>query len=175
MTGSGAGFGHVAVGGAAGAPLRGLASLRTACRLSLALVPLGLAMWAGHSLFHVVTGWSTAWPTSAPPSTWGLTGSASHMDVAAGTPDAGLAPRPSVVPARRRVAADALRRLANHARRHGAVGAPRSDSSCHGRALPWRSTRAACGRFFSRCRCAGWCTDEAAGAPDTSRGAHDRP
>ena len=39
------------------ASLRGLA-----CRLSLTLVPLGLAMWAGHSLFHVVTGWSTAWP-----------------------------------------------------------------------------------------------------------------
>jgi cytochrome c oxidase assembly factor CtaG/ferredoxin len=40
-----------------------LASFRgTACRLSLALVPLGLAMWAGHSLFHMVTGWSTAWP-----------------------------------------------------------------------------------------------------------------
>ena len=33
-----------------------------ACRLSLALVPLSLAMWAGHSLFHAVTGWSTAWP-----------------------------------------------------------------------------------------------------------------
>ncbi len=40
-----------------------LASLRgLACRLSLALVPLGLAMWAGHFLFHAVTGWSTAWP-----------------------------------------------------------------------------------------------------------------
>ena len=39
------------------ASLRGLA-----CRLSLTLVPLGLAMWAGHSLFHAVTGWSTAWP-----------------------------------------------------------------------------------------------------------------
>ena len=40
------------------ASLRGLA-----CRLSLTLVPLGLAMWAGHSLFHAATGWSTAWPT----------------------------------------------------------------------------------------------------------------
>jgi ferredoxin len=40
-----------------GAAFRGLAS-----RLSLTLVPLGLAMWAGHSLFHAVTGWSTAWP-----------------------------------------------------------------------------------------------------------------
>ena len=53
------------VGRASGIGLiRGAASLRgLACRLSLALVPLGLAMWAGHSLFHVVTGWSTGWPT----------------------------------------------------------------------------------------------------------------
>ena len=53
------------VGRASGIGLiRGAASLRgLACRLSLALVPLGLAMWAGHSLFHVVTGWSTVWPT----------------------------------------------------------------------------------------------------------------
>ena len=44
---------------------RRLASLRgLACRLSLTLVPLGVAMWAGHSLFHVVTGWSTAWPVA---------------------------------------------------------------------------------------------------------------
>ena len=44
--------------------LRSVAALRgLACRLSLTLVPLGLAMWAGHSLFHLVTGWSTAWPT----------------------------------------------------------------------------------------------------------------
>jgi ferredoxin len=42
---------------------RRLAALRgLACRLSLTFVPLGLAMWAGHSLFHVVTGWSSAWP-----------------------------------------------------------------------------------------------------------------
>jgi hypothetical protein len=43
--------------GLQGAAVRGLAR-----RLSLTLVPLGLAMWAGHSLFHAVTGWSTAWP-----------------------------------------------------------------------------------------------------------------
>ncbi len=29
----------------------------------MTLVPLGLSMWAGHSLFHAATGWSTAWPT----------------------------------------------------------------------------------------------------------------
>ncbi len=43
---------------------RGAASLQgIACRLSLTLVPLGLAMWTGHSLFHMVTGWSSVWPT----------------------------------------------------------------------------------------------------------------
>jgi cytochrome c oxidase assembly factor CtaG/ferredoxin len=54
-----------AVGRAAGSDLsRRAASLRgLACRLSLAFVPLGLAMWAGHSLFHMVTGWSALGPT----------------------------------------------------------------------------------------------------------------
>jgi cytochrome c oxidase assembly factor CtaG len=32
------------------------------CRFALALVPLGLAMWAAHLLFHFSTAWSTPWP-----------------------------------------------------------------------------------------------------------------
>jgi hypothetical protein len=32
------------------------------CRFSLALVPLGLAMWAAHVLFHLLTGWNMPWP-----------------------------------------------------------------------------------------------------------------
>jgi cytochrome c oxidase assembly factor CtaG len=32
------------------------------CRFSLSLLPLGLAMWGAHLLFHLSTGWSTAWP-----------------------------------------------------------------------------------------------------------------
>ena len=32
------------------------------CRFSLALVPVGLAMWAAHLLFHLSTAWSSAWP-----------------------------------------------------------------------------------------------------------------
>jgi cytochrome c oxidase assembly factor CtaG/ferredoxin len=32
------------------------------CRLSLALVPLGLGMWAAHLSFHLVTGWRALWP-----------------------------------------------------------------------------------------------------------------
>jgi cytochrome c oxidase assembly factor CtaG len=35
------------------------------CRLSLALVPLGIAMWAGHLLFHLVTGWRALAPVVA--------------------------------------------------------------------------------------------------------------
>jgi cytochrome c oxidase assembly factor CtaG/ferredoxin len=31
------------------------------CRFSICLVPLGAAMWAGHFLFHLVTGWGSAW------------------------------------------------------------------------------------------------------------------
>ncbi len=31
------------------------------CRFSVCLVPLGAAMWAGHFLFHLVTGWDSAW------------------------------------------------------------------------------------------------------------------
>ena len=34
------------------------------CRFSLGLVPLGLAMWAAHLLFHLSTGWRTAWPVA---------------------------------------------------------------------------------------------------------------
>jgi hypothetical protein len=30
------------------------------CRLSMSLVPLGVAMWAGHYLFHLATGWDSA-------------------------------------------------------------------------------------------------------------------
>jgi cytochrome c oxidase assembly factor CtaG/polyferredoxin len=32
------------------------------CRFSLALLPLGLAMWAAHLLFHLITGWATLDP-----------------------------------------------------------------------------------------------------------------
>jgi hypothetical protein len=32
------------------------------CRFSLALLPIGLAMWGAHVLFHLSTGWRTAWP-----------------------------------------------------------------------------------------------------------------
>jgi cytochrome c oxidase assembly factor CtaG len=32
------------------------------CRFALALVPLGTAMWAAHSLFHLLAGYATAWP-----------------------------------------------------------------------------------------------------------------
>ena len=32
------------------------------CRFSLALVPLGAAMWAAHFLFHLLSGYGTAWP-----------------------------------------------------------------------------------------------------------------
>jgi cytochrome c oxidase assembly factor CtaG len=31
------------------------------CRFSLSLVPLGAAMWAGHFIFHLSTGWGSAW------------------------------------------------------------------------------------------------------------------
>ena len=32
------------------------------CRYALALVPLGLGMWAAHLSFHFVTGWRSLWP-----------------------------------------------------------------------------------------------------------------
>jgi hypothetical protein len=32
------------------------------CRFSYALLPLGLAMWAAHLLFHLTTGWATLGP-----------------------------------------------------------------------------------------------------------------
>jgi hypothetical protein len=31
------------------------------CRLSMALIPLGVAMWAAHFLFHFCVGWDSAW------------------------------------------------------------------------------------------------------------------
>jgi ferredoxin len=37
-------------------------SLELFCRFSLALLPIGLAMWGGHVLFHLSTAWHTAWP-----------------------------------------------------------------------------------------------------------------
>ena len=43
--------------GSGGKPVR-----RLWCRLSLALLPLGLAMWSSHVLFHLLTGWNSAWP-----------------------------------------------------------------------------------------------------------------
>jgi hypothetical protein len=32
------------------------------CRFSLALLPLGLAMWGAHVLFHLLSGWNMPWP-----------------------------------------------------------------------------------------------------------------
>jgi ferredoxin len=32
------------------------------CRFSMALLPLGLAMWGAHVLFHLSSAWRTAWP-----------------------------------------------------------------------------------------------------------------
>jgi hypothetical protein len=32
------------------------------CRLSMALLPIGLAMWGAHVFFHLSSAWSTAWP-----------------------------------------------------------------------------------------------------------------
>ena len=32
------------------------------CRWSLALLPLGLGMWAAHLSFHLLTGWNSLWP-----------------------------------------------------------------------------------------------------------------
>jgi polyferredoxin len=34
------------------------------CRFALALLPVGLAMWAAHVLFHLSTAWTTAWPVT---------------------------------------------------------------------------------------------------------------
>ena len=33
------------------------------CRFSLSLVPLGVAMWAAHFLFHLAVGWDSGWTT----------------------------------------------------------------------------------------------------------------
>jgi cytochrome c oxidase assembly factor CtaG/ferredoxin len=32
------------------------------CRQSVSLIPLGLAIWVSHLLFHLSTGWKTIWP-----------------------------------------------------------------------------------------------------------------
>jgi cytochrome c oxidase assembly factor CtaG/ferredoxin len=37
-------------------------SWELSCRFSMALLPVGLAMWGAHLLFHLSTAWSTAWP-----------------------------------------------------------------------------------------------------------------
>jgi polyferredoxin len=53
------------------------------CRFSQALLPLGLAMWAAHLLFHLFTGWATLGPAIhqagadfgwhfLPPARWGM-------------------------------------------------------------------------------------------------------
>jgi cytochrome c oxidase assembly factor CtaG len=34
------------------------------CRFSMALLPMGLATWGAHVLFHLSTAWSTAWPAA---------------------------------------------------------------------------------------------------------------
>ena len=39
-----------------------LAKRELFCRFSLALLPLGLAMWTAHLLFHFITGWATLGP-----------------------------------------------------------------------------------------------------------------
>ena len=33
------------------------------CRFSASLIPLGVAMWAAHYLFHLAVGWNSGWPT----------------------------------------------------------------------------------------------------------------
>ena len=53
------------------------------CRFSQALLPLGLAMWAAHLLFHLITGWASLGPALhqaaadvgwhfLPPAQWGM-------------------------------------------------------------------------------------------------------
>jgi cytochrome c oxidase assembly factor CtaG len=58
--------GPVAVGLLLAAALLGAGALALGralfCRYSLALVPLGLGMWAAHLSFHLVTGWRSLWP-----------------------------------------------------------------------------------------------------------------
>jgi hypothetical protein len=44
------------IGSRADVPVRELL-----CRLSLSLVPVGVAMWAAHFLFHFASGWGSAW------------------------------------------------------------------------------------------------------------------
>ena len=44
------------------ATLEGAPALEIFCRFSLALAPLGLAMWGAHVLFHFLTGWNMPWP-----------------------------------------------------------------------------------------------------------------
>jgi cytochrome c oxidase assembly factor CtaG len=47
----------------AGRPLAHIATSRRElfCRFSLALLPVGLAMWGAHVLFHLSTAWRSAW------------------------------------------------------------------------------------------------------------------
>lgn len=42
--------------------LAAVVSRASPARLAIALVPLGVAMWAAHYLFHLLFGWATAWP-----------------------------------------------------------------------------------------------------------------
>jgi cytochrome c oxidase assembly factor CtaG/ferredoxin len=46
----------------AGLAVRGPSRREAFCRFSYALLPLGLAMWAAHLLFHLFTGWATLEP-----------------------------------------------------------------------------------------------------------------
>jgi cytochrome c oxidase assembly factor CtaG/ferredoxin len=48
--------------GAAAVAAAALSPREARARLTLCLVPLGLAMWAAHFLFHFLSGWATAWP-----------------------------------------------------------------------------------------------------------------
>ena len=58
------------------------------CRFSLALVPLGTAMWAAHFLFHLLTSYGSAWPL--------LQQAAGHLRIhLLGNPD-WIMPRPGV-------------------------------------------------------------------------------
>jgi hypothetical protein len=45
-----------------GLAARGPSKREGFCRFSQALLPLGLAMWAAHLLFHLFTGWATLGP-----------------------------------------------------------------------------------------------------------------
>jgi cytochrome c oxidase assembly factor CtaG/ferredoxin len=85
----------------AGAVATGLWKKEVFCRLSQALLPLGLAMWTAHLLFHLVTGWGTLGPAlhqaSAdfgwrflPPAHWAMQRATSVLSVQLFVLDAGL-------------------------------------------------------------------------------------